>query len=153
MRVRPVGGVRVDHSALIRGHTEPGEICEITGVGALPVAMSQLLDDAFLKILLFDGTDIRAVAHPGRVVRARMRTAIEDRFPECGIAGCPVTEHLEIDHNQPVEAGGPTAVWNLSRLCGHHHRHKHLHDLRLTGTGSDRHFVTAADWSPPGPAP
>jgi hypothetical protein len=84
--------VRIDHSALVRGHTEPGEVCEIVGLGPVPVAVvSQMLDDA--------------------------------------------------------------ALWNLERLCGHHHRHKHLHDLRLEGTGTDQHFVDAADWAPPGPDP
>ena len=28
----------IDHTALIRGHTEPGEKCEIAGVGPVPVA-------------------------------------------------------------------------------------------------------------------
>ena len=58
-------------------------------------------------------------------------------FPECVIAGCHVTDHLEIDHNEPVESGGPTAMWNLSRLCRHHHCHKHRHDLR-SGRHGDR---------------
>ncbi len=142
--------VRIDHSALVRGHTEPGEICEIDGLGPVPVAIvSQLLDDAFVKVLLADGTDVLAVSHLGRFVSARLRSALEERYPECVIEGCHVTEHLEIDHNLPIEFGGPTALWNLSRLCGHHHRHKHLHDLRLEGTGTTQHFVPATEWTPP----
>ena len=146
--------VRVDFPALLRGHTEPGEVCEIAGVGPVPVAVvSQLLDDAILRVIVVDGTDILSVSHPGRFVGARLRTAVEELHPECAIVGCHVTEHLEIDHNQPVEAGGPTALWNLSRLCRHHHRHKHRHDLRLAGTATDREFVRADEWPPPGPAP
>jgi hypothetical protein len=28
--------IRVDHRAVVRGHTEPGEVCEISGVGPVP---------------------------------------------------------------------------------------------------------------------
>jgi hypothetical protein len=146
--------VRVDFPALVRGHTEPGEVCEIAGVGPVPVAVvSQMLDHAILRVIVVDGADVVSVSHPGRFVGARMRTAVEELFAECAIEGCHLTEHLEIDHNQPVEAGGPSALWNLSRLCRHHHRHKHRHDLRLVGTGTDRRFVPAREWRPPGPAP
>ena len=146
--------LRVDHTALVRGHTQPGEVCEIAGVGPVPVAVvSRLLDDAILRVIVIDGTDVRAVSHPGRLIPARLRTAVEELFPECGIEGCHVSEHLEIDHNQPIEHGGPTALWNLSRLCRHHHRHKHHHDLRLEGTATDLHFVPANEWRPPGRAP
>jgi 5-methylcytosine-specific restriction endonuclease McrA len=104
-------------------------------------------------VVLRDGTDVRLVSHPGRFVGARLRTAVEEQFPECGIAGCHCTERLEIDHNLPVERGGPTALWNLDRLCRHHHRYKHEHDLRLEGRGTDLRFVAAEAWSPPGPDP
>jgi hypothetical protein len=110
--------------------------------------VAQLLDHAFVRVVVVDGTDVSSVSHPGRFVSARLRTAVEEQFLECGIEGCHVTEHLEIDHNHPVEVGGPTALWNLNRLCRHHHRHKHLHDLRLVGTGTDLHFVPADEWTP-----
>ena len=142
--------VRVDHAALIRGHTVPGEVCEIVGAGPIPVALvSQLLDDALVRTLLVDGTDVLAVSHPGRLIPARLRTAIVDAQPACAIEGCHQTRHLEIDHNQPVELGGLTARWNLNRLCRRHHRHKHQHDLRLVGVGTDLRFVPAAEWTPP----
>ncbi|MGH2704161.1 MAG: hypothetical protein ACRDJ4_03430 [Actinomycetota bacterium] len=35
--------VRVDHSALLRGHSVSGEICEIPGVGPIPVAVAESL--------------------------------------------------------------------------------------------------------------
>ena len=142
--------VRVDHRALVRGHSEPGEVCEIAGVGPIPVAVaSELLDDAILRVIVTDGTDVRSVSHPGRFVPARLRTALEELSPECGLEGCHLSEHLEIDHNQPVEAGGPTALWNLNRLCRRHHRHKHQYDLRLEGSGTDLRFVAADQWTPP----
>ena len=141
--------VRVDHAALVRSRTEPGEVCEIAGAGPIPVSVAQrLLDDSFLKVLLVDGTDVRAVSHPGRTIPARLRSAIEELHPECDVEGCHVTRHLEIDHNLPIEEGGPTAQWNLDRLCGHHHEHKHRLGLRLEGPPGLMRFAPACDWVP-----
>lgn len=142
--------VRVDWSALLRGHTESGEVCEIVGGGPVPVSVAQrMLDDCFLKVLLVDGTDVRAVSHPGRAIPARLRSAVEERSPECDVEGCHVRRHLEIDHNLPVEERGPTALWNLHRLCCHHHEHKHRHGLRLVGELGRMRFVPANEWVPP----
>jgi hypothetical protein len=140
------GVVRIDHTALVRGWTEPGEVCEIVGQGPIPVAVaSRLLDDAFLKAVVVDGTDVRLVSHLGRDIPARLRTAVEEMHPECDIEGCHVTTNLEIDHNQPVEELGKTELCNLGRLCLHHHRHKHRHRLRLEGPPGRMRFVPAPD--------
>jgi hypothetical protein len=142
--------VRVDYAALVRGATEPGELCEIVGGGPIPVSVAQrLLDDSVVKLLLVDGTDVRAVSHPGRTIPARLRSAIEELHPECDVEGCHVTRHLEIDHNLPIEESGPTAMWNLDRLCGHHHEHKHRYGLRLVGEPGRMRFVRASEWAPP----
>jgi hypothetical protein len=138
--------VRIDGPALVRGRVERAEVCEIAGVGPIPVHVaSRLLDDAFLKAVLVDGTDVTGVSHPGRTILAKMRTAVEERDQTCIVEGCEVTEHLEIDHNEPVECSGPTAFWNLGCLCPHHHEHKHRHNLRLVGEGTRRRFVAADD--------
>jgi hypothetical protein len=118
--------VRVDHSAFTRGVTEPGEVCEIAGVGPVPVSVARRLSsDAIIKALITDGTDVRAVSHVGRTIPTRLRTAVEEQYPECAEDGCHVDRHLEIDHKKPVAEGGPTALWNLQRLCHHHHDRKH----------------------------
>jgi hypothetical protein len=94
------GVVRIDHAALVRGHTEPGEVCEIVGSGPIPVAVaSRLLDDAFLKAVVVDGTDVRTVSHLGRTIPARLRTAVEELHRECDLEGCHVSANLQIDHN------------------------------------------------------
>ena len=139
--------VRIDHAPFTRGWTEPGEVCEIVGVGPIPVFVAQrLCDDVFLKALITDGTDVNAISHLGRTIPARMRTALEELQPECVVAGCHVDRHLEIDHNEPVELGGPTAIWNLNRFCHHHHDLKHRDNLRIVGDGTQKRFV-------PGPGP
>jgi hypothetical protein len=141
--------VRVDRSAFTRGHTAPGEVCEIAGVGPVPVVVAEkLADDAILKALITDGTDVRSVSHLGRTIPARLRTAIEELQPECAIAGCHVDRHLEIDHNTPVSEGGVTALWNLNRVCRHHHDLKHAQDLRIVGEGANKTLV-AGGRAPP----
>jgi hypothetical protein len=138
--------VRIDHTALVRGWTEPGEVSEIVGQGPIPVSVaSRLLDDAFLKAVVVDGTDVLAVSHLGRTIPARLRTAVEEMHPECDLEGCHITSNLEIDHNQPVEEFGKTELCNLERLCLHHHRHKHRHRLRLEGPPGRMRFVPAPD--------
>jgi hypothetical protein len=59
---------------------------------------------------------------------------------------------LEIDHNVPISEGGPTALWNLRRLCAHHHEYKHARNLRLEGKGTRQRFVPRGP-PPEGPAP
>src|SRR5262249_39922295 len=57
-RVRHLGLIRADLSALKRGHTEDGELCEITGIGSIPVTTArELLGDAILKLVVTKGTD------------------------------------------------------------------------------------------------
>jgi hypothetical protein len=142
---------RVDLSAFARGHTVDGEVCEIAGVGPVPVeVLQELSGDAFLKALITDGTDVRSVSHLSRTIPARLRTALEEQQPECVIAGCHVDRHLEIDHNIGVEAHGPTALWNLNRLCHHHHRMKTRERLRIVGEGTNKQLVPAGR-APPDP--
>jgi hypothetical protein len=103
--------VRVDRSALDRGYTEPGELCEIPGLGPIPVHVaSRLLDDAFVKALLVDSTDVLAVSHLGRTIPAKLRTAVEELYPECVREGCHVTQHLEIRPQPTAREGRPDRV-------------------------------------------
>ncbi|MSZ30455.1 MAG: DUF222 domain-containing protein, partial [Actinobacteria bacterium] len=70
-RPHAVINIRVDIDALKRGHTEHGEVCEIAGVGPIPVASAtEYLGEAFLKLLVVDGVDIKTVAHMGRAIPA-----------------------------------------------------------------------------------
>jgi hypothetical protein len=61
--------VRVDHTALARGHTQPGERCEITGTGPLParhVAGLLASGEAFTAVVATDERNqVTTVAHLG----------------------------------------------------------------------------------------
>lgn len=81
---------RIDHGALVRGRCEPGELCEITGVGPVPVTVVRdLLAHAFLAAVATspDGAVLR-VAHLGRASRAAREAARRFVAPSSG-AGPP----------------------------------------------------------------
>jgi hypothetical protein len=120
--------VRVDHAALLRGHRNGEETCEIPGIGPIPVATARALSsDAILAAVLTEGADVKAVAHLGRTIPARLRTALVARDTECAVPGCHNRYRLEIDHIKPVAEFGPTSLDNLVRLCRpHHHMKTHL---------------------------
>ena len=131
-RSNAVINIRIDIDALKRGHTEHGEICEIAGVGSIPVVTAtEYLGEAFLKLLVIDGTDIKTVAHMGRAIPAPLRTAIEERDRVCQVPTCDMTVGLEIDHIKPFSEGGPASLENLVRLCKRHHLQKTHDGYRL----------------------
>jgi len=134
-RASAVMNIRIDIDALKRGHTEHGETCEIAGVGPIPVATAtEYLGEAFLKLLVIDGTDIKTVAHMGRAIPAALRTAIEERDRVCQVPTCDMTVGLEIDHIKPFAEGGAASLENLLRLCRRHHLQKTHDGFRLVKT-------------------
>ena len=131
--------VRVDHSALVRGATEAGEVCEIPGVGPIPVATARsLAEDAWICALVTDGEDIKAVSSMKKTIPARMRRAVEERDQTCAVPGCDVRHNLEIDHTLPRHKGGPTQLDNLDRLCKWHHYLKTHRGYGWVGTRGNR---------------
>ena len=131
-RPNAVINIRVDLNALKRGHTEHGEICEIAGVGPVPVATAtEYLGEAFLKLLVLDGVDIKTVAHMGRHIPAPLRTAVEERDRVCQVPTCDMRIGLEIDHIKPFAEGGAASLENLVRLCRRHHLQKTHDGYRL----------------------
>ena len=124
-RVRVNVHVLIDHAALVRGFPLPGETCEIPGVGPVNVDWVRgLLGEALLTAIIRDGTDIRTVAHFGRHVNAKLRTALLVEGRECDVVDCHRRGYLEIDHIHDHAKRGPTALHNLHFLCSHHHRQK-----------------------------
>ena len=131
-RPNAVINIRVDINALKRGRTEHGEVCEIAGVGPIAVATAtEYLGEAFLKLLVLDGVDIKTVAHMGRAIPAPLRTALEERDRVCQVPTCDMTIGLEIDHIKPFAEGGPASLENLVRLCKRHHLQKTHDGYRL----------------------
>jgi hypothetical protein len=114
--------VRVDRDAFLRGHAQPGELCELDGQGPIPVPLARALAvDSFLSVVFTEAGDIRAISHLGRTINAKLRTALIFRDRVCVVPGCSMPYGLEIDHVRPREFGGPTELSNLALLCHHHH--------------------------------
>jgi hypothetical protein len=144
--------VLVDHKALKRGRTKPGEVCEIEGVGPIPVLTAQAMaQDSILAALVTDGVDIQAVSHMGRNVTARQRTALEIRDPCCVVPGCDVRDYLEIDHITERKHHGPTKLANLGRLCPWHHYLKTYKGYVLSGGPGNWRFESPQDAGPDPP--
>jgi hypothetical protein len=142
--------VVVDSAALARGHTEPGERCEITGIGPVPVATARaFLDDASVAVLTRDGDDITAVSSTKRTIPTKLRRALEARYPVCGVRTCANDRFLEIDHIVPIEHGGETSIYNTWRICPHHHYLKTHAGWRVVGDNGHRDLVPPDDPDPP----
>jgi len=154
-RPSAVINIRVDIDALKRGRTEHGEVCEIAGVGPIPVATAtEYLGEAFLKLLILDGVDIKTVAHMGRAIPAPLRTAVEERDRVCQVPTCDMTIGLEIDHIKPFAEGGPASLENLVRLCKRHHLQKTHDGYRLIKIEASKGAIGLAevarwDWRAP----
>jgi hypothetical protein len=133
---RPTAQValRVDAGALRRGSVEGEEVCEIPGIGPVPVAAARdLMGDALFHVVLTDGADVRAVTSHSRTVPASLRSALLERDRTCAVPGCTASRHLEIDHMVDFAIGGPTELANTVRLCRPHHAMKTYEGYRLVG--------------------
>jgi len=134
--------VTVDSAALARGHTKPGERCEIAGAGPVPVTTARaLLDDAAVAVMTRDGGDITDVSRPTRTIPVKLRRALEVQYPSCAVHNCANDRFLEIDHVVPLEDHGRTEIDNLWRLCSHHHQLKTYAGWTVVGTKGDRDLV------------
>ena len=100
-----------------------------------------LLDDAAVTVMTKTGDDVTAVSRPSRTIPAKLRRALESRYPACGVKGCANDQFLEIDHVVPLEQHGRTELANLWRLCSHHHRLKTYAGWKVVGRNGTRDLV------------
>lgn len=143
--------VRIDHTALVRGHTVAAETCDIVGLGPMPVAsVLRLLatGDPFLTAVVTRGHDVASVVHLGRHPTRHQRTALEWRDPGCVISGC-TNRYCEADHNEGWAITRDTRTGDLALLCGPHHHNKTL-GWRLVGTGTRRQLLPPHGHDPGG---
>lgn len=145
---RYLAHLRADIGAMRRGSIADGDRCEIAGVGPVSLAtLEHMVGDAYVKLFLTDGVDVLNVVHRGRTVPSHVQSALEERDPECVVPGCGVARGLETDHWQiPFAQDGPTELWNLARLCRHHHQLKTYEGWELLGGPGKWEFQ-----KPPGP--
>lgn len=133
-----LGLLRVDVEALHRGRADGDELCEISGVGPIPVDVAKrLLGEATLKLVITRGVDVLNVTSLGRGPTAAMRYAMAWSEPTCAVEGCSRTL-LEYDHRSGAEFAKTrhTRLGELDGICpGHHDLHTNHGWALVAGTG------------------
>jgi len=134
---RYLGLVRVDLEAMLRGDVEGEEVCEIAGLGPVPVRIAKdLLGDAVLKLVITKGVDVANVTHLGRAPTIAQKCALWWRMPECTEIDCTRTQRLENDHRVDWYKTHHTRLDETDPLCDHHHDLKtHFGWALVEGTG------------------
>ena len=132
-------GVLVDWTAMVRGHTQAGEVCELEGLGPVPVSVVESWrHDAYLRLIVTDGVDVKAISRRSRYIDAHQQAALKARDRKCIITNCDVTWRLQRDHHVPFAQGGPTEVANINLYCGFHHVLKTKGWILVGGPGNYR---------------
>jgi Domain of unknown function (DUF222) len=131
--------LRVDVAALRRGRVDGEELCEIRGVGPVPVPVAErLLGQAVLHLVITRGTDVLNVTHLGRGPTAAQKIALAWASPGCTVLGCWRTR-TENDHREPWSQTRHTRLDELDPLCTYHHDLKTRFGWALVdGTGKRR---------------
>ncbi len=129
--------IRIDHSALVRGVVMGDEICEICGLGPIPVWVARkILGDAILKLVITKGVEVANVTHLGRSATIAQQVALWWQQSVCTVLGCTRTRRLQNDHRYEWVTTKRTRVDELDPLCKHHHDLKTYDNWALIqGTG------------------
>ena len=147
--------LRLDVEALWRGYVEGDELCEITGLGPIPVEIAKtLLGDAVLKLIITRGVDILNVTSLTRGPTQAMHYARLWESPMCTVEGCTKTR-IEYDHRWGAEYKDTrhTRYDELDGTCHHHHDlHTRLGWALVDGKGS-RPMVSPDDPRHPANSP
>ncbi len=131
--------VRVDLGALQRGRVDSDdELCEITGLGPVPVSTARgLLGESVLKLVITKGADVVNVTHLGRGASAAQKIALLWQQPLCTRQGCGRRHRIENDHRDDWARVHCTELRNLDPLCHADHLLKTRHGWALVnGTGT-----------------
>lgn len=127
-RKRPEAIVLVNLESLQRGSVEAGEVCEVPGVGPVPVHVARdLLGDALLRVVIHDGVDVHTVVHAGRLASDVQRTAIEVRQRGRCVRPTCSRPIAEIDHVTGFTITGATPLDDLAGVCRFDHLAKTHH--------------------------
>jgi hypothetical protein len=137
--------LRLDLEALVRGHVEGDEVCEIAGLGPIPTRIARdLLGDAILKLVITKGVDVANVVHLGRGPTAAQRIALLWTKPKCSNDACS-SMFVQIDHRAPWAKTKHTHLDELDPLCHHDHDLKTNAGWSLVPGAGRRAFVPPDD--------
>jgi predicted restriction endonuclease len=102
--------------------------------------VEQWSGERYLRLLVTDGIDIKAVTRKTRYVDDGQRSTVmaRERYI-CSLTTCDAARRLQLDHCRVDFAqNGPTEVGNLTPLCPYHHALKTKGWRLLGGPGSWR---------------
>jgi hypothetical protein len=137
--------LRIDAAALRRGRVEGDELCEITGVGPVPVSVARdLLGEAIVKLVITNGVDVANVTHLGRGPTTAQKIALMWTTPTCTVEGCN-RRRIEYDHQKPWSETRHTRLDELDPLCEYHHDLKTRLGWALVPGMGKRTFVPPDD--------
>jgi len=141
-----LGIIRIDHAALRRGWVEGDEVCEIVGLGPIPVSVGRdLLGDAILKLVITKGVDVANVTHLGRSATVAQQVALWLKSAACTVLGCTRTQRLQNDHRYEWAKTKRTRLDELDPLCKHHHDLKTRNNWALIEGEGPRPMVRPDD--------
>jgi hypothetical protein len=123
-RANTVVMIRVDAEKLQLGGSDAEGICEIAGVGPVPVSVARaaLGNDAMVKLVITKGVDVLNVTHLGRTRIAAVQTALDWLYDECGIVDCHRRVDIQYHHTDAYRDTGHTRFDELAPPCSFHHR-------------------------------
>jgi hypothetical protein len=138
--------VHVAYEAIVRGAPADGEVCEIRGVGPVPLEVARrMAADSILRILVTKGGQPMAVTPGKRTVPRALRILLEARDKTCAIVDCDVTQGLQVEHRKDFALLGPTDLENCALLCPRHHDMKTYLGYRLVPAGEAKWFLLPPD--------
>jgi len=145
---------RLDIPAAVRGHTLPGETCEIDGFGPVPVdVLRQFLPDAAIDVIATNGVDIFNVTRLRRRTNACQQTVLDWFGGRCARLGCRATRRLQVDHRIDWAHTHVTELKALDWLCPEDHRRKTHEGWALVPGRGRRRMVPPDDPAHPANAP
>ena len=146
---RPINMIiRVDLDTLLRGVPIEGELCEMPGVGPIPVSLiHDLMANGllFISALLTKSQQVVGVYRQRRRPDAHQRTALDFLYPTCAAAGCDRRAGLDYEHREDWAKTSYTVYDLMDRLCWFHHQQKTHHGWKLTEGRGKRPFVPPGD--------
>lgn len=148
--------VHIDWDALLRGWPIESEVCEIAGLGPVPVSVVRAMmasGDAFLAAVVTKGVDVANVVHLGRRPTAYQGTALDWLSPTCTTEGCNGSVRLETDHRIDWAKTKVTLLRWLERHCEHCHDKKTRLGWALVEGRGKRPMVPPDDPRHPAHAP
>jgi hypothetical protein len=133
--------VNVDADKLVGGTDRAGAVCEIKGVGPVPVETARAyLGDCVLTVLVKRGVDVTTIAHDGtKTMPVAVRRAVLARDQVCVVDTCAAPSS-QIHHVDWRSRGGEHSVHNCRGVCDWCHKliHYEGYELEPDGDGTYR---------------